>query len=69
MPKAVMGKLYMYEGNKIYHVKLNKSGKILRVKESALCTFSLRVIDTAFCPVNVPIQPTRGAAPYFPKNY
>ena len=32
-PKAVMGKLYMYEGNKIYLVKLNKSGKILRVKD------------------------------------
>jgi hypothetical protein len=32
-PKAVMGKLYMYEGNKIYLVKLNKSGKKLRVKD------------------------------------
>ena len=30
---------------------------------------SPHVIDTAFFLVNIPNQPTRGAAPYLPKNY
>jgi hypothetical protein len=33
IPKAVIGKLYMYKGNKIYLIEVNKSGKILRVKD------------------------------------
>jgi len=50
-PKAVMGKLYMYEGNKIYLVKLNKSGKILRVKD-------VRFNDSADC--ETPDQDEKG---------
>ena len=30
---------------------------------------SPRVIDTAFCLVNIPTQPTRGATPYLPKKF